>query len=381
MLDDFSAPAAQERLRTAIQSGKLTAAGQSQAEKLFERLKSGVCVTILGPKGVGKSQLSDVLAGVSSCDAVQSQTRILSHSPEKVPNLQHLGDSIVITMPDGPLGQAALIDVAAPDDPLAFKAQMDEALSSADIALWCTQAFDQVEQQIWAQTSDALKDNSFLVLTKADLMSDPAALAQRIATLQTIVEQEFHSLLPTTTSRLAKTLQNGEPVPDQLWSASGVKALVDVVAKIVSSGQRADLDSALLFLERHGLLGECEPAAATEVLAKPAEPRNSVHDTGPFRRARDVIMEQALDLAELSFDDTDADHSAVLDVCGTISEQVIELLQDEIAQVPEVAPWCAAFEEASDKIMLMAMENDTRSAADAVTILLQVRRDLEQLSV
>jgi hypothetical protein len=92
-------------------------------------------------------------------------------------------------------------------------------------------------------------------------------------------------------------------------------------------------------------------------------------------------MARAYDLAELGFDKADGDMSDVLDLCGTISDELVEVMQTQANAYPELAPWCRAFQDASDKVTLMTLENDTRSAADAVTILLQLRRDLECMQV
>ena len=92
-------------------------------------------------------------------------------------------------------------------------------------------------------------------------------------------------------------------------------------------------------------------------------------------------MARAYDLAELGFDEAEGDMSDVLGLCGTISEELVDVMQVQADTYPELAPWCTAFQDASDKVMLMTLENDTRSAADAVTILLQLRRDLESMQV
>lgn len=92
-------------------------------------------------------------------------------------------------------------------------------------------------------------------------------------------------------------------------------------------------------------------------------------------------MARAYDLAELGFDEADDNMSEVLALCGTISEELLEAMQCQSEQNGELMPWCRAFQDASDKVMLTSLENDTRSAADAVTILLQLRRDVEGLQV
>ncbi len=43
---------------------------------------------------------------------------------------------------------------------------------------------------------------------------------------------------------------------------------------------------------------------------------------------------------------------------------------------PDYTALCDVIHEAADSIMLMLLENDMNSATDAVTVLLQVRKDL-----
>lgn len=376
MLDEFSASSAEARLGAAVQSGQLSAAAQTQAETLLDRLARGVCVLFLGPKSGGKSQLCNALVGQALDPAERGFIRVLSDASHVAKRFEVLGDVRSVRCAGHDFSQSLFVDMATCQNDHESDARLRQSLELADVVLWCTERFGPQEAKIWAEAPDALKDHSFLVLTKADLSASLGDLATRIAALQPIVEEEFHSLFPVATSHVQKLLEQSVPVTDSDLAASGVKALADALQSVVASGQRADLDSALLFLERHGLL---DGAAPEPPVAEP--PAQSIDQKLPFKKARDAIMARALDLAEMSFDDHESDLSGVLDLCGTISEELTDILRDAESDVPEVAPWCRAFEEASDKIMLMALENDTRSAADAVTILLQMRRDLEHNSI
>lgn len=100
-----------------------------------------------------------------------------------------------------------------------------------------------------------------------------------------------------------------------------------------------------------------------------------------FAQARLHITERALDLAELTYDAEMSDLSGVLSLCGEISAELVDIVSTTQSNDPEEKRWRAVFEEASDKVVLMSMEDDQRSAADAVSILLQLRRDLDFLSL
>ncbi|MEM9576643.1 MAG: hypothetical protein AAF999_06485 [Pseudomonadota bacterium] len=270
------------------------------------------------------------------------------------------------------LGHARVLDVTTSETASDFGACVGDIIAIADIVIWCTQEFEAQEATLWQGASDHLKDHSFLVLTKADLLAKKRLLRERIKALEPVVSEEFHSFFPVTSCRISQLQDAGETISDAVYTASGLKALIEAVASLVQSGQRADLDSAMLFLERQGL-----------TLDDPLPDRRPPAIT-PLQQAcsasRDRLIERAFDIAELGFDEAEGDMSGVLEMCGSISEDLMQDIDRLSQDHTELEPWTAEFEMASDKIMLMTMENDTRSAADAVTILLQLRRDLEQLS-
>lgn len=418
MLDEMTPLDAARRLRSALTDRALQATHRAFAEALADRLENGVRVVLLGPQGVGKSALCDAMVGLPGAPPPAGLTRhfFMEGSPARAPDLPGPVQSFALDCRT--LGHVQLLDLSALDTvPIADLASL--ALDYADIVLWCTEHFGAEEAALWARASDELKDRSFLVLTRADALARQGALSARIEALQDIVAEEFHSLLPTTAFQVLHARSKGETVSDTQFAASGIKALVEAVQGLVLSGQRADLDNALLFLERQGLSADNDPVpqphaaeavqhaaqeaprAAAEVRQVAADvPRaaeqtpHSVEDAlgavenAAFRaspdfvaQATDALMTRACDLAELGYDKSEGDMSEVLELCGTISEALVDVVQAQVQSHPDVSPWYHAFQDASDKIMLMALENDMRSAADAVTILLQLRRDVQSWQV
>lgn len=365
MLDEAAADQIIARLDHVIVGGQLSPATQTQARALRDRLNDGVRVVILGPEGIGKSQLRDVLLGEIVTSAAGTGGALC---------LSDINSTAEITGPDGAAVQTAtldnallklmtLTDVAMPEGAAAFADRAAWALARADIVLWCTQSFTAAEAAVWAEASDHLKDHSFLVLTKADALAASGSLSDRIAALQAVAAEEFHSFFPTSTFHAHQALHQAGSANDSQLAASGVKALRDTLWHLAVSGQRADLDSALLFLERHA------PSAPL-----PQAPSKDRSGSGPqaqtFEKALSLLRSRTADLAG-------EDPQMILTTCGRLAEDLAELAADQTHSEPAFDLWRHDLYEASDKVVLMSLENDLRSAADAATVILQLKRDLE----
>ncbi|MGZ2257335.1 hypothetical protein [Roseobacter sp. A03A-229] len=366
MLDDLSSDTVITRLDHALAHGDLSGSARSQAQDLRDRLCGGVQVVLLGPKGAGKSQLCGVMLG-ASLDAQDTGgsygVRYVSSSGPATPNTDQL-QTIVLSSPL--LDTTTLVDVSTPTKADEMAVRLDWALGRADIVVWCTEVFGAEEAAVWAGVPDHLKDHSFLVLTKADILAAQGTMAARIAELQSIAAEEFHSFFPTSTHHIHQAMSQGDSVDDAALAASGVKALRDTLLGLAASGRQADLDRALLFLERHD--------------AQPQEPLAKTLSDGPsvqtYQRALDLLCAR---IPELSSSDPNievSDH--VLTTCGALVEDLAEFAGDQAHRNDAFEVWRNDLYEASDKVVLMGLENDMRSAADAATVILQLKRDLEE---
>lgn len=383
MLDDHSTDATVARLRLAATNPDVSESARLQACDLADRLTRGVRIVLMGPKSAGKSALCDAVFSRPELSGTETETRIFAPEAPELAEIPLGGTLRFVETNRTPFGPAQVIDMAVPEDFERYEVLVSKGLEFADIVLWCTQSFEPEETALWADACDALKDHSFLVLTKADCLAEEGVLQERIASLHPIASEEFHSIFPVMTSHIRQAQTDDQEVTDAQITASGLKALTQAVEGIVRSGQLADIDSALLFLERHGKtidVGLEEAASSKEGVAEERVPEKEDAGAPRFAAAREILMQRAFDLAELGFDEADGDMSAVLELCSEVAVDFVDRLREDAKKQPNMAPWCLAFEEASDKVMLMTMENDTRSAADAVTILLQLRRDIDQLS-
>jgi hypothetical protein len=259
------------------------------------------------------------------------------------------------------------------------------ATRRADILLWCSQGFSAAEQKLWALVPDALKDRSFFVLNKADNLSAEGVLSDRITALQNIVADEFHSLFPVATLQaLAAVDPKGSP-DETLLNASGGKALTKAIARQVDLGRRADIDSVLMFLNRFDAAPAKNPTPKN--VSRPVIPQPPVKtETPPTDIPETVATHETpgphdLDTAALiylndrtagmaqNFDPTD-----ILDQCCETANHLVDMyadadsaestLQDDLLDAAEV-------------LVLMQLEEGEGPAADAVTLLLQLKRGLE----
>ncbi|WP_299955036.1 hypothetical protein [uncultured Roseobacter sp.] len=363
-MDDAACGQVVARLDHILSAEQLAPALTHQARALRDRLRTGVRVVLVGPRGVGKSQLRDVLLGEEVPGGPPGIAALSVGHDITDPEGEEL-DVHAVTLRNPFLDRTHVIDLAASEETGLPAERISWALSRADIALWCTQCFSEEEAALWAQASDHLKDHSFLVLTKADALAGAGTLHARVAALQAVAAEEFHSFFPTSTFHAHKALRAGQEVSEAQLAASGVLALRQSVSGLVASGQRADLDSALLFLQRH------EPREP--VLPAPARGKSKTSaQVQPYENALNLLRSRTCDLATAT-----AEADTVLETCGTLAEDLVELAAEQTQSDASFDAWRNDLYEASDKVMLMGLENDLRSAADAATVILQLKRDLE----
>jgi hypothetical protein len=357
-------------LRLAARDPGLAESVVAQAAALADRLENGVTVAVLGPKGGGKSALLEVILR-QTLDPVADDTAAATLYAGSSRAATWSGDApgpVAQCLMVSPLAEyARFLDVHGHADAQQHAERHFWALDNADLVLWCGQGFEKSDLDQWCWASDLLKDHSFLVLTKADELAEAGTLKNRLLCLQAVAAEEFHSVFPTTTLQARRELASGKGVTDAGFAASGVKALCDALLRLVRSGQQADMDGALLFLERYGIPEVTSEAAQTFETARSYDAALTLIRTRAKALAKDASAVSDDGLAE-----------AILSQCGALSEDLVALIeQDEEGGVQDPALRDEVL-EASDKIVLMGLEADMRSAADAVTILLQLSREFEQ---
>lgn len=245
-----------------------------------------------------------------------------------------------------------------------FYQEIEWAQDQTDIALWCTQEFCSREQNLWSRVRDDLKDNSYLVLTDADSVFGQNIAAAKNAQLNEIVAAEFYGMFSATTGTDRTTSNSNSAVNHH---SDDVDAITRVLAKRVSIGRKANADNVLLFLTRYGILAESPDHNDTfEPVTAPPKPDKVLS------LAHTMLLNGAAQLSvALNFIGTCAT-SEILGHCLDVSNQLGELF----AQNEAAADLQEAFWEVSDLLTLMQLEGDDTAAADAVTLLLQMKWDI-----
>ncbi|MEM9898951.1 MAG: hypothetical protein AAF742_06185 [Pseudomonadota bacterium] len=414
-----------DKLRGALNGDHLPPAARQYAEHLYSRLSAPVRVTLLGLPGSGKSQLINVFAGKPiMVEGTQFPTTELTHGPvdlakvtaptgqaSEVPfdQLSSVNSDtaafLQIESPAKMLERVCLLEVVTDGTMEELRAAVDWAVQRTDIALWCTQTFDTDEQALWARVPDALKDHAFMVLTKADVLSAERKLAKQIHDLEAIVAEEFHSLFAVATKQALQAYDSDGSINDQILHASGGGALIAEVQRHAERGRRADFDSAHLFLARYNLQDVSPVAGDPNEAPKPPEldsmPKRALSytpevATAPVASAAPQNLEAPAVVAKnpsLFSDavrfirrrgDNIAEGGLSQEKVSPIVSQcigIVEYLSDSFSQDDDdcdaVDQTLDDLADANDMLVLMQIENDTASAADAMTLMLQLRREIE----
>ncbi len=479
MKDGSSDDTVIDRLKSALDADAMPQAARDYAHHLLNRLSQPVRVSILGNPQSGKSELVNMFVG-----------RRLIPKDAQLPTTEFVwsaDEAMTVTAADGTVqrfdkidletlsgGTAAFLKLELPVDILKrinllevvtngaheeIESAIDWAVRRTDIALWCSQAFDKVEQKVWGRVPDSLKDHAFLVLTKADVLSAEKLLSSRVADLESVVAEEFHSLFAVATLQAVRATSSSS-VDEAMFHASGGGALTSEILRHAERGRRADFDSAHMFLARYQVKGSPTPQAQTGTyddapafLANPTptdEPVSKPEDTGvqdvspkppsamPTRETvqkgekpkieastpdeiapptAPPVAEAAVEpsappepaepvqkpvlsapkvenvelfvdavkflkrrgdgLAEKATELGEGNAKPLIEQCVDAVEHLVDLFSQDESGCEAADAFIDELSDASDVMVLMQVEDGDGPAADAVTLLLQLRRDME----
>lgn len=281
------------------------------------------------------------------------------------------------------------------------RAILSSACARADIIIWCSQEFSEEEQHLWAGVPDEIKDHSFLALTMADRQLMRDVLSQNIARLEPIVADEFMGLYPVATIQGIAAQTSGEGLNQALWTSSGGKHLMDPVLRQIRQGRGADIDQARIFLDRLAartpevdveggegpqapvLVATDDPDTGKESKAAAIADDVAVEVVAPDERSV-ALLSEAVDMlqhhARKMLDDVDQsielDADAILSSCSEAMSSLAGMLDMTPVNDPAAKGMREDVQEGEEMLMLFKLERSEEAALDAVTLLLQMRKEL-----
>ncbi len=385
-----------QRLGRALDRGLLPAGGPAEAaERLIERLERPARIALLGLPGSGKSSILNLLVGSSVvpetlrlptiivqhgqtarmiCTLTDGSTKILPGSD--LAEVLTLAPALVtLEMDLAALKVISLLEVSAGPIEAEQKRAVSWASKRADIVIWCTTSYLPKEQVVWESLPDAVKDNSFMFLTKVDLLGSRQSASAMHDRVELRAGEEFRQILSISARQARAAMPSGGPVNREQFRDSGAGAVIAAIKTRVQSGRRADMDTAELLLARHVEASElvarrfAEPGEVTEVApawAPPPEPEVpaavEIEDDVAEAAASDLDEEtteaEEWDEAEPEPEDAEAAPEEVAEQAATEEVGEVQPEPEELAALPEPEPPPASRKRFADRIKRVAADGD-----------------------
>jgi hypothetical protein len=405
------------RLHHALESGALPPEGRSVGQRLMTQLNRPTRIAVIGLAGSGKTNLVNMLLGanlmpdldgvpaveLSFGDTARVQLTMADGTlrageghldPSRMPQGTMRACQ---SLPDPRLKEWSFVEVSLSPSSSGLVQLLDWMAKRSDIAIWCSQQFDDRERALWSNVPDHLKDHSFLALTRADRLHMKGELTSRIARLQPIVADEFLGLYPIATLQAAAARKAATQTNAALWQSSGGKAFFEGIRQQVDQARTADLDHAYMLLERYKVAQQPEqgtlrpdaapdrPAAAEET-RKPA-PAAPAAAAVPGRKSNpDDVIRGALGVLQGCADELlaapDIANSAatdrVLERCSAAAEDLVRLLSDADGDSPDLEALKDDAIEGEQMLMLLRLERGESAAEDSLTVLLQLKKEIAE---
>lgn len=405
-----------DRLEDTLCMGDVPAPYDRWGARLLAHLKKPVQVVVTGLAGSGKSALIEMLSaqpfigqhvdvpivelvyGKQECALFKKQDGSITSFSGFLKDYEYPQDSIHARqqLPDTNLFSQNFVEIGLLGTLVEKKAILSSACARADIMIWCSQEFSEEEQHLWAGVPEQIKDHSFLVLTMADQQLIRDVLSKNIARMESIVADEFMGLYPVATIQGLSAQEYGEDLNQALWTSSGGKHLMDQLLRQIKQGRGADIDQAQIFLDRlagrkaearfeghearqmSDLTSSNSPDAQdkSDPTAMEGDVASDARSNALLSEAVDMLQQHGrrmLDDVDQS-DDFDAD--AILSSCSEAISSLAVLLDSTAIHTPAAKGAREDMQESEEMLMLFQLERSEEAALDAVTLLLQMRKEL-----
>lgn len=404
-----------ERLQHALNDGTMPHAYLKAGKELLAHLTQPTQIVVMGLPGAGKTSLLNMilrdtvlpdLGGVPIVELTHGKSARVTYEPLTTPPEHHDGLAsredlppktfrVVQQLPLPQLEDCGLIEVTIPEDAGQQADLIEWVAQKAHVAIWCSETFDDRNRKIWSSVPDRLKDHSFLALTKADRLQMKGLLADQIARFENQFADEFLCLFPVATKQAMAACAAGAVTGARLWQESGGKALTDAIAREIETGKLADRDHADLLLTRMGLAATPRAPRAAPPVATPqaASPRTERPVPAPVaapvvpQMGREEAIDMALSLLQgcanemcaESPNQTTAPPERILSLCAQTAQALATLLMDTQPDDPAIDALREDAQESEQVIMLLMLERNETAASDAVSVLLQLKKEMALL--
>jgi hypothetical protein len=366
-----------QRLGRALDRGLLPAGGPAEAaERLIERLERPARVALLGLPGSGKSSILNLLVGaVVVPETLRLPTIVVQHgaasrmictltdaSSKILPGhdlaaVLPLAPALVTLEMDLPaLKVISLLEVSAGPMETEQKRAATWASKRADIVIWCTTSYLPKEQAVWESLPDGVKDNSFMFLTKVDLLGSRESAQAMHDRVELRAGEEFRQILSISAKQARAAMPPGGQVNRDLFRDSGAAAVISAIKTRVQSGRRADTDTAELLLARHVEATElvarrfAEPGEEPAVQAAwtpPPEPADTVTPPAPVEAEPEPVADPVL-LADMEpVEDADAPIDVPQATLESVEEPGIPVAEAPAFETTEAPPAAVQVPEAA----------------------------------
>ncbi|WP_371224876.1 hypothetical protein [Roseovarius sp. 2305UL8-3] len=424
-----------DRLGRIVDNGQLPHPYDRWGARLLEHLTKPVQVVVTGFPGTGKSALIEMMsarpvlghgikAPIVELAYGETEQLIIERRDGSVSSIAGVlkdcdcpDDAVRIRqeLPDNKLISNDFIEMGLHGDMAQKRTTLEAAIERADLVVWCSQDFGEEEQLLWSMVPDKIKDHSLLVLTMADQQLMRGMLSDTIDRLNPIVAEEFLGLFPVATIQGITAQTSADTIKDELWTSSGGRHLMELLMRQVRQGRTADFDQARIFMDRLAVrmpqiaMSDAEPPVAEHVVAEtdtseaepPAENQVSeqhdislqdmvttevaeadlVRDTeavAVLSEAVDLLQQHSARMLDEMDESGELDTDRILTDCTEAIHSISDLLLSTGDDDPAKQAMNEHVQEGEEMLMLFQLERGEDAALDAVTLMLQIRKELSQ---